>query len=175
MISSCISSGDYCILQQFSLFSASLVCVLKFKFGFLLFFPLAAPKVNDHMLDQYRTSCMRIIKMQFTEKRLQTGQPGAAHLAKFMNLNEVLMGVNMSEKELCDPRLEPMTREEAVKFSTTTKTTKKSFSMNCGGEAVACGWCTKKRGKDSYEDEEDHEEVIQPQESRVMAERKTEA
>ena len=128
------------------------------------------------MLDQYRTSFIRIIKMQFTEKRLGTGQPGAAHLAKFMDLNEVLMAVNMSEKDLCDPRLEPMTREEAFKMSRITRTKNKSFSLNCGGRQMSCAGCgEKKKGRNAdVEEEEDHDEVIQPQESRAVVEAKAE-
>lgn len=127
-----------------------------------------APKVGDHMLDQYRTSFMRIIKMQFTEKRLENGLPGARQLARWMNLNDALMGVNMSESELDDPRLEPMTREDAYKLSQSINTRKKSFSMSCGGQHVSCG-CGKKRKGDGGavedEEEEDHDEVIQPQDS----------
>lgn len=76
------------------------------------------------------------------------------------------MGVNLSESELDDPRLEPMTREDAHKLLSTTKTRTRSFSMNCGGRSVGCG-CGKsrKKGGEEEEEEEDHDEVIQPQDS----------
>jgi Lipase (class 3) len=125
------------------------------------------PKVGDHFLDMYRSSLMRAIKMQFTERRLETGQPGARELSRFVNLDKVLMGVNLDEYSLEDPDLEPMTNEEAAKLSKSSRKMSRTISFNCGGKQMSCG-CGgapqkrfKKHAGASHADH-DHDEVVQP-------------
>ena len=75
----------------------------------------AAPKVGDHMIRTYRMSIELSIKLQFTNKRLETGQPGATELACTLNLNKALLAINMTESELIDSKLMPMAIEDVEK------------------------------------------------------------
>jgi len=124
------------------------------------------PQVSDHFLDMYRASLMRIIKMQFTERRLETGQPGASELASFVDLGKALMGANLEVNSLEDPELNPITDEEVAKSITSPKRgVSRSLSFSCGGEQKSCG-CSgqpKKQGKKpAHHAEHDHDEVVQP-------------
>jgi hypothetical protein len=123
------------------------------------------PKVGDHFLDMYRSSLMRIIKMQFTERRLDSGQPGASELARFVDLSKVLMGANLDLRSLEDPELNPITDEEVAKSNATSKMLDRSISFNCGGKQMSCG-CSgqpkKHHTKHARHADHDHDEVVQP-------------
>lgn len=113
----------------------------------------------------YRSSFMRAIKVQFTERRLETGQPGARELARWVDLNKVLMGVNMEENSLDDPDLMPITDEEVAKMSKSAKNLKRAISFNCGGKQMSCGCgggAAKKHHKHRHQADHDHDEVVQP-------------
>ena len=144
----------------------------RWKFQFLMFFSVvyfcAAPKVGDHFLDMYRYSLMRAIKVQFTDRRLDTGQPGARELARWVKLDTVLMGVNLDEKSLDDPELEPMTDEEVAKLSKSSKNLKRTISFNCGGKQLSCGCgsgAPRKHRRKQSQEHDDHDEVVQPKET----------
>ncbi|KAL4541920.1 hypothetical protein Ndes2526B_g06415 [Nannochloris sp. 'desiccata'] len=123
------------------------------------------PKVGDHFLDMYRSSFMRAIKMQFTERRLDTGQPGASELARFVDLGKVLMGANLDVRSLEDPELKPITDEEVAKSTASSKTLNRAISFNCGGKQMTCG-CggqpKKHHKKHVHHADHDHDEVVQP-------------
>ena len=55
---------------------------------------------------------MRIIRSQFTSRRLRGGSAGAAALAKALDLNVALLASNMDLEALQDPESEPITEEE---------------------------------------------------------------
>jgi hypothetical protein len=126
------------------------------------------PKVGDHFLDMYRSSFMRAIKVQFTERRLETGQPGASELARFVDLSKVLMGTNLDVDSLNNPELEPMTDEEVAKLSKSSQKLNRAISFNCGGKQMTCG-CGGAPRKHHHRkhaaqaEHDDHDEVVQPQ------------
>ncbi len=123
------------------------------------------PKVGDHFLDMYRSSLMRAIKMQFTERRLETGQPGASDLARFVDLGKVLMGANLDLMSLEDPDLDPITDEEVAKLSKSSKKLNRAISFNCGGKQMTCG-CggpgKQHHKRNAAQADHDHDEVVQP-------------
>ena len=138
-------------------------------FTHLFSFSFVGPVVSDHFLDKYRLSFMRGIKVQFTERRLETGQPGARELDRWVNLNTTLLGVHLSPEELDDPALEPMTDEEVAK-RTRSMSKKSGVSFNCGAVSnkmtCGCGAVSRKRKKkhgvdsDDDTDDDDHDEVV---------------
>jgi hypothetical protein len=66
------------------------------------------------MIATYRLSLMRAIKMQVTSWKGEDGEE-AMELARGIDLNKALLGVNLGEKELEDPASEPMTLEQVQK------------------------------------------------------------
>lgn len=100
------------------------------------------PKPSDHYTDQYRASMMAGIKAQFTSRRLETGQPGAAELARWVDLTKALVGVNLTEEALLDPELTPTTLEEVKRLEDlsmrkSSRGSRRSFG--CGGSSSGGG------------------------------------
>jgi hypothetical protein len=72
------------------------------------------PKVIDHMIPTYRLSFMRAIKMQVASWKGEEGQE-ARELAREIDLNKALLGVNLTEADLVDSISVPMTLEQVYK------------------------------------------------------------
>lgn len=79
-----------------------------------------APKVADHMIATYRLSLMRSIKMQVSRWKGEEGEE-ARELARGVDLNKALLGVHLSEKELENPDLVPVTLEQVQKMEQVQK------------------------------------------------------
>jgi len=77
-------------------------------------FSSAAPKVMDHMIPTYRLSLMRAIKLQVSRWKGEEEEE-ARELARGLDLNKALLGVHLSESELENSDLVPMTLEQMQK------------------------------------------------------------
>jgi hypothetical protein len=73
------------------------------------------------MTGTYRLSFMRAIKMQVASWKGEEAAE-ARELARGIDLNKVLWGVHLSEEDLENPNLEPMTLEQLQKMMETKKT-----------------------------------------------------
>jgi hypothetical protein len=80
----------------------------------------AAPKVSDHFSSTYRLSFMRAVKMQVASWKGEEGDE-AREMALGIDLNKVLLGVHLSEEDLENPDLEPMTLEQFYKMMESCK------------------------------------------------------
>ncbi len=97
-----------------STFTFEILCLatITYERVFILF---AAPRFGDHLVKMYRLCLMRAIKLQFTIGLLAMGYSGACELARKIDLNKALIGINMSENELSQPELQPVILENIEK------------------------------------------------------------
>lgn len=72
------------------------------------------------MIATYRLSLMRSIKMQVSRWKGEEGEE-ARELARGVDLNKALLGVHLSEKELENPDLVPVTLEQVQKMEQVQK------------------------------------------------------
>ena len=72
------------------------------------------------MIAAYRLSLMRAIKMQVSRWKGEEGDE-ARELAQGIDLNKALLGVHLSESELENPDLAPMTLEQVQKNTESRK------------------------------------------------------
>lgn len=124
----------------------------------------AGGEVKDHFLESYRTSLMRIIKNQFTKRRLKTGQPGAYTLSLELDLDKALIGKYLDAESLKDAEIHPISQEEEYRNERKLlKNASQGFSLSCGGNGgvVSCGCCGGGSGvwKDSSTHHEEHKQI----------------
>lgn len=115
----------------------------------------AGGKVTHHLLEGYRQAIISIIKSQVTGEMTglyQPGDYGPLDLAKALDLNTALLGVNLDPASLQDPEADAITVEEQWRRQEDTDLTRQQSSkgsFSCADSGGCAGGCGGPSGKHS--------------------------